>query len=653
MPASEPAAIQWGTGVSRRNLQRPPLPPENPGVQVAAAQVPGMAGLLGLAVGVVVIAALYFASDVLIPITLAVLLSFVLSPIVSALRSIRFPKGLAVIVSVLCALGVLGAIGTVVGLQAASLVDAAPGYARTIEGKIDRAQNFTVGRLARFTHVQASAPSQPKGTARGRSVVPVSVIQAEPTLISVASTILAPVLAPFETFIIVLVVAIFILLQKEDLRDRLIRVFGASDLHRATRAMDDAGSRLSRYFLSQLAVNTSFGIIVGIGLWMIGLPVPALWGILAGILRFVPYIGALLGGALPLIVAGGVDPGWTMMIGVAVLFAVVEPLVGYVVEPLLYGHSTGLSPLSVVIAAVFWTWIWGPIGLVLSMPLTLCLVVMGRHIPALEFIDVLLGDRPALTPVETFYQRMLADDPEEALDQAELLLSHRSLTAYYDEVALGGLKLAALDARRGAFDGDGARRIVDAMLELIVDLQDQNDMPEGNPAAGISPPLSPVGNEAPPEIRETAPDRLAVIPQEWTLEGSIACIAGRGVLDDAVAAMLEQLLSKRGLGASRIGHDAVGRDTVETLDLSATRLICLSYLELDGGASHLRRLIRRLHSAMPGIPIIVGMWPAGEAALTDQQAQRTIGADSYVGTLGEAVSACLDHIGRAATEKAA
>ena len=639
--------------MSRHQLQRLPPSADGAGVQVAAAQVPGIAGLLGLAVGVVVIAALYFASDVLIPITLAVLLSFVLSPIVSALRSIRFPKGLAVIVSVLCALGILGAIGTVVGLQAASLVDAAPGYARTIEGKIDRAQTFTVGRLARFTHVQTNVPSRPNVGAPGRAVVPVRMIEAEPTLISVASTILSPVLAPFETFIIVLVVAIFILMQKEDLRDRLIRVFGASDLHRATRAMDDAGSRLSRYFLSQLAVNTSFGIIVGIGLWAIGLPVPALWGILAGILRFVPYIGALLGGALPLIVAGGVDPGWTMMIGVAVLFAVVEPLVGYVVEPLLYGHSTGLSPLSVVIAAVFWTWIWGPIGLVLSMPLTLCLVVMGRHIPALEFIDVLLGDRPALTPVETFYQRMLADDPEEAVDQAEALLTDRSLTAYYDEVALGGLKLAAVDARRGAFDGDGARRIVDAMLELVEELQDHDDRPKPDPVAGATPPLSPVRNEAPDHIAETAPDRLAVIPQEWTRPGSIACIAGRGVLDDAVAAMLEQLLSKRGLGVNRIEHDAVGRDAIHLLDLSAIRLVCLSYLELGGGPSHLRRLVRRLRSVTPDIPIIVGMWPAGEAALTDQQIQRAIGADTYVGTLGEAVSACLRHVNQASEETTA
>src|SRR5205085_12625808 len=199
------------------------------------------------------------------------------------------------------------------------------------------------------------------------------------------------------------------------------------DLHRTRLVMHDAGARLSRYFLSQLAVNTTFGVVIGTGLWLIGMPVPALWGVLAGILRFVPYVGALLGAVMPLTIAAGVDPGWTMPIEVVALFAVVEPLTGYVVEPLLYGHSTGLSPLSVILAAVFWTWIWGPVGLVLSTPLTLCLVVLGRHAKPWEFFDVLLGDRPALPAVDRFYQRILADDPDEILHQAETLLAKQPL----------------------------------------------------------------------------------------------------------------------------------------------------------------------------------------------------------------------------------
>ena len=607
---------------------------------VSPAAVPGAGGLLGLAVGVVVIAGLYFAKDVLIPITLAIILSFVLSPIVALLRRWRVPKSLAVLAAVLAAFGVVGGIGTVVGIQAASLADDAPGYARTIEGKVERAKAFAASKVAFFT--RESARARPAAPTPGitaavenatRAPIPVRVQNDEPNPLSIAGRILGPILGPFETFVIVLVVAIFILLQKEDLRDRLIRVFGSGDLHRTTTAMDDAGSRLSRYFLSQLGVNATFGVVIGIAMWAIGMPVPALWGIIAGTLRFVPYIGALLGAVLPLAVAAGIDPDWSMVIGVAVTFAAVEPLTGYVVEPLLYGHSTGLSPLSVVIAAVFWTWIWGPVGLVLSMPLTLCLVVLGRHVPSLEFLDVLLGDRPALTPVEGFYQRMLADDPTEALEQAGVLLQDRSLTAYYDEVALGGLKLAAADVRRGVVDRSGARRIVSAMLTVVDELDAEDETAHG--AARLSP-VDPH-----PAIPETAPSALPDAPDAWRASGSIICVAGRGPLDDAVTAMMAQLLGKRGFGVRRVEHNATARDALAALDLPSTKLICLSYLEVGGTPSHLRYLVRRLRAASGGVPVMVGLWPEGEAALTDQQIQRTLGADLYVGTLSAAVDAAL------------
>jgi len=614
--------------------------------QVAPAQVPGLNGLLGLAVGVVVIAGLYFAKDVLVPITLAILLSFVLSPVVAWLRRLKLPKGLAVLLSVVFALGLLGGVGTLVGSQAASLVDDVPSYARTIGDKVDRAKAFAADRVAFFTPAAEREPagrSVRAGVERAiqsntREPVPVRMAEEQTSPLVLAGRVLAPILAPFETFVIVLVVAIFILMQKEDLRDRMIRLFGSSDLHRTTLAMDDAGGRLSKYFLSQLAVNASFGLVIGTGLWLIGMPVPALWGILAGILRFVPYIGALLGALLPLVVAAGVSPDWGMVIAVAALFAIVEPLIGYVVEPLLYGHSTGLSPLSVVVAAVFWTWIWGPVGLVLSMPLTLCLVVLGRHIPSLEFLDVLLGDRPALTPVESFYQRMLANDPEEALEQAEGLLADRSLTAYYDQVVLGGLKLAAEDARRGAIHRPQARRLVENMVGLIHDLDDHDETATPAP----TPSLHPLPGQP---IAETAPATLPDAPAEWQALGSVVCIAGRGVLDDAVTAMLEQLLGRRGFGVRRVDHAAAGRDAAVPLDLSGAKLVCLSYLELGGTPSHLRYLVRRLRR-MTDAPVLVGLWPEGEAALSDEQIQRTLGADRYVGSLGQAVEASLALAGK-------
>lgn len=612
---------------------------------VAAAKVPSRDGLLGLAVAVVVIAGLFLAKDVLIPITLAVLLSFVLSPIVLFLRRVKLPKGLAIFVAVISALGVLGGIGTLVGMQAASLSDKAPGYVTTIQSKIDKATGFITRELP-FIGPNTPPPAviADPNTVRGTRTHPlnVRVIDKQIPVLEQVGSYLEPVVAPFETFVIVLVVAIFILMQKEDLRDRMIRLFGSSDLHRTTAAMDDAGGRLSRYFLSQLAVNASFGTVVGIGLWIIGLPVPALWGILAGVLRFVPYIGALLGAALPLIVAAGADPGWSTMLMVAALFFVLEPVIGYVIEPLLYGHSTGLSPLSVVLAAVFWTWIWGPVGLVLSMPLTLLLVVLGRHIPSLEFLDVLLGDRPALTPVESFYQRMLAEDPDEALDQAEGQLAERSLTAYYDEVALAALKLAAADVERGAITRDRATRVVDSMLVLVGELHGQEDTASATKAREGR--LNPLVGEG-VGFEETAAATLPAAPAQWKADGSILCIAGRGVLDDAVTAMLEQLLAKRGFGAKRVSHDVGSRANIDRLDATGTRLVCISYLEIGGSPSHLRYLVRRIRSRVGNVPILVGLWPEGEAALTDREIQRTLGADLYVGSLGAAVEACLEYAG--------
>ena len=435
--------------------------------------------------------------------------------------------------------------------------------------------------------------------------MPVRMVDTENSPLSVARTVLAPILGPLETTLIVLIVAIFILLQREDLRDRFIRLFGSSDLHRTTAAMDDAGQRLSRYFLSQLAVNTCFGIVIGLGLWLIGIPAPSMWGILAGLLRFVPYVGSLLAAIAPMALGAAVDPGWSMAIYVAALFLIVEPVTGYVVEPMLYGHSTGLSPISVVVSAIFWTWLWGPIGLILSTPLTLCLVVMGRHVKSLEFFDVMLGDRPALTPTESFYPPVLANNPDEALAQAEGLLADRPLVDYYDGVVLEGLKLAAEDEARGTINAARAGVMAQTMLAVIADLGEH----AGTPA---QPPPANTG-------------------------GTVACIAGRGPFDDAVTAMLAQLLGERGVATRSIPHTAVSREAIGNLDLTGIGAVAISYLQLAGSPAHLRYLIKRVRQRAPDVRVIVGLWPEGEAAMSDEAIQRSIGADAYVGSLAQAV----------------
>jgi predicted PurR-regulated permease PerM len=243
-----------------------------------------------------------------------------------------------------------------------------------------------------------SAPPQNSPPGQEARPIPVEVRQPPPTALENIGTLISPLLRPLTTTGITAIFVIFILLQREDLRNRFIKLAGGHDLQKTTVALDDAATRLSRLFLIQLAVNTVFGVVIGAGLWIIGIPSPVLWGILAAILRFVPYIGAVIAAVFPLALAAAVNPGWSMLLAAAVLFLVVEPVVGHVIEPLVYGHSTGLSPVAVVASATFWTALWGPIGLVLATPLTVCLVVLGRHVERFEFLDVMFGDRPALSP---------------------------------------------------------------------------------------------------------------------------------------------------------------------------------------------------------------------------------------------------------------
>ena len=592
------------------------------GVKVPASSAPELKSLLGIAVGTLVVAALYFAKDVLLPITLAVILSFVLSPVVNFMQRLRLWRAPAVILTVLAALALLGLVGTVIASQAASLSVNAPDYARTIDEKVTGVQGFAVEKLASITkqfgggpklaaHSGSPAMSAAGPPVSGQHAVPVEIVQGSTSPFSIAQTVLAPILSPLETTILVFIVAIFVLMQKEDLRDRFIRLFGSNDLHRTTRAMDDAGQRLSKYFLSQLSVNTCFGIVIGIGLWAIGIPSSAMWGLMAGLLRFVPYIGSLLAALAPAALGAAIDPGWAMAIEVIALFFVVEPVTGYVVEPMLYGHSTGLSPISVIVAAIFWTWVWGPIGLIISTPLTLCLVVLGRHVKSLEFFDVLLGDRPALTPVETFYQRILADNPDEALAHAETLLTERSLATYYEDVVLQSVKLAVDDQARGTIDLPKAQEMTGSILSVIDDLKNHGDV---GPDGGLE------GEDA-------------------VNSGRVACVVGSGTFDLVVATMLAQLLERTGLEVTTTENAKVGRQSIGTLDLDGFAVIMIVYLEISGSPAELRYLIRRLRDRAPSAKIVVGLWvPAGNAR-NDSEPQHAIDGDRHVSTLQEAVEA--------------
>jgi hypothetical protein len=411
------------------------------------------------------------------------------------------------------------------------------------------------------------------------------------------------------------------------LRDRVIRLIGSRDLHRTTIAMDDAASRLSRFFLTQVVLSSLYGVVTTIFLWLIGVPSPILWGVLAAAMRFVPYVGTIIAAAFPMLLAVAVDPGWTTLILTAAFFAIGESAMGYLVEPLVYGQSTGLSPFAVIISAIFWSWLWGPVGLVLAMPLTLCLVVLGRHVEAFQFLDVILGDRPPLAPPQNFYQRMLAEDPDEALDQAELILKERSLTRYYDEVALPGLMLAARDAERGALTSGNLQAIRDSADALIADLAGVQDVEPDEPdEEGAASPEEAVAQS---------------LPDEWRADGAVLCVAGRGPLDGTASSFLADILRKHGFGVTVVPYAAVARGRVREIDLSSVKLACVSYLELNGAPAHLRHLLRRLRHALPPAPIVVGFWPADDPIHTDDALRGHVGADHYVTTLREALEVSL------------
>jgi len=628
-----------------------------PGARVARPARPMASGQMTLVVFFAIVAALYFARDVLIPLTLAVLLSILLAPLVGLLRRLRLGRVPAVLLAVITAVGLICAIGGLIGTQLAELADNVPAYAHTIEGKVGTVRTYALDQIGQvasrlgYSAAPEKKPAKPAAppaslprmpTKEGPQPLPVEVHQPDPSPLELAGRYLSPILSPLGTVAIVFIVAIFVLLQQDDLRDRLIRLLGSSDLRRTTAALDDGGRRLSRYFLTQLGINTSFGIIVGIGLAVIGLPSPLLWGVLAGLMRFVPYVGSVIAALFPMALAAAVDPGWAMVLWTGGLFVVVEVTAGQLVEPLLYGRSTGLSPISVVVAAIFWSWLWGPIGLILSTPLTLCLVVLGRHVDQLEFLDVMLGDRPALTPVESFYQRMLAGDQDEARDHAEELLKERSLTVYYDDVALPGLELAAVDAQRGTLTTEQLDRIKETIKELVEDLADHLDKrpapDRSNDPAGPTRDEQALPNPKPPGT--IAPAEIDLAP-EWRTPAPVLCVAGRGPLDEAVAAMLCQLLGKHGIGARIAPYEAATRGNINLLETGEIAMVCVSYLDISGKHAHLRYLLQRLRQRMPTTPIVVGLWPSDDPSMPDRSTQAELGADYYTRALRETVEICI------------
>lgn len=573
-----------------------------------APAVRALNAILGLLAATLAIAALSLGRDLIVPLVLAVLLAFVLAPIVVGLRRLMVPQALGAVVAVLLAAAVILGLGVVMARQAGSLVTDLPAYQRTMTTKL---QSLHLAELMREADLALRDLRQMVGDGiAGRAAPPTaSTLPPAATAVPEASgtspldviqSIAGPVLSPIATAGIVVLFAIIVLVYREDLRDRVIRLAGSRDLHRTTVALNDAAKRLSRLFLAQVALNGTMGLAIGLALWALGLPSPALWGILAGLMRFVPFFGTFIALVPPLLLAVAVDPGWSMAIWVLALFLMAEPLMGQVLEPAVYGHSTGLSPVAVIIAATFWTFLWGPIGLLLATPLTVCLVVLGRHVPRLAFLDVMLGDRPSLLPSESFYQRALQRDAKGLLMQARRLLRQdASLATYHDTVSLPALALA---------DQDWSREVLEPSQ-----LEDVRQEAQGLLAA-LDPEAGPAAEGAP----------------------RIVCAAGRGSLDDLAATMASQAVRAEGFGAVALPESVQPEEALA----AAARLCCLSVLEEGNTADGIRYMVKRLQRQLPEARVVIGLWQAGADSPMLAELRQDEAGETIVTSLRELVALC-------------
>jgi predicted PurR-regulated permease PerM len=617
-------------------MARRSLPTLWPQAMTVGPVAPPISPTAMVAVLVVVVGALYLGQDILIPLALAILLSFMLAPIVTRLRRWglgRIPSVLLVVMLLFVALIALGAI---VASQLVDLADNLPRYEWNLRTKI-RDLRIAVpsgGVIERTSNMlrdlgqelQEAAKPPAKGEAAGTGAdeplkpVPVQVVQPVSPLQTLRN-MGGPLVEPIATAGLVLVFVIFMLLQREDLRDRVIRLVGASDVARTTEAMNDAAMRISRYLLMQLVINVLYGIPVGVGLYFIGVPNPILWGLLATILRFIPYVGPVIAALFPIALSFAVAPGWTVPAMTIALFVTLELFSNNVLEPWLYGASTGLSPVAVLIAAVFWTTLWGPAGLLLSTPLTVCLVVLGRHVPQLGFFDVLLGDEPALEPELKFYQRLLARDPDEATELAEEYLEGEPLDKLYDAVVMPALALAEQDRLRGSLDRSAVEGMAEDTIGIIDYLMEEE--------------------ERAPEDAEEPEAPLVHAPTE---PASVMCIGARNALDGAAAAMLAHLLIRRGIGATTVPRQEVAGRNLSRLPHHGIALICLFYLN-PRAMQHAQRLIRRLrHHFGDRVRIMVGLWTAEPSPEPREERLETTGADLLASSLRHAVRQIEEHV---------
>ena len=559
--------------------------------------------LLAVILAVVLIAVLYLAKTVIFPLALALLLTFILAPLVTGLERIRFPRILAVLCVIVAAGAILGTAGWTVSGQLIEVADDFPAYSLNVQSKIE---SFRQSKTTRFTRAQEELNrltrqiEQLNTDERDRGRAGKLELGSSPTRPLLVREIgdtparldaLSGVMGAMLSVVLVVVFTFFMLLNREDLRNRFIHLTGHGHLNLMTQAMDDASVRVSRFLSLQLLVNTGFGAIIAIALQFLGLPHAFLWGFLAGLLRFIPYVGEPIAAALAIVLSIVVFDGWSKTLLIMAIFSCMEVVTANFLEPHVYGRYTGLSTLAILIAAIFWSLIWGPVGLVLSVPLTVCLAVVGSHVPSLEFLTVLLGDQPVMAPEAHYYQRLLANDEHEASRVLETYIKEHSLRELYDAVMIPALIMAERDRHSNALDEATVAFITQTTKDLVGEMTLRKVDPERNETTG------PSGDSEGPDYESAAAigdsKKITVVPV-------------RDDADEIIGIMLAQLLQRAGYSARTIPIGTVEGMLAET-SKSEPDLVCLSALP-PYAISHARNLYRRLRMQDPDLKIIVGLW---------------------------------------------
>jgi len=599
------------------------------------------------------VAALYLARDVLIPFAIALTLTFLLTPVVRLLQSIHLPRVLAVLAVVLVSTASAVGLGWVLWGQLFNLANDLPKYRANIDSRIQglrmpksplRQAADNVKEISQEISGTPPpvAPPAPAVPARGKRAVAntpskpgqIEIVEPGRSDLQYLLDLGAPILRPLATVGLVLVFTIFMLIEKAELRNRLLRLAGVKRLNTVTVALDDAAKRVSKYLLMQLLVNVSFGVLFATGLFFIGVPNAALWGALTAVLRIVPYVGSPIAAAFPLILSLAVFPGWLPPVLVVALFATLELVIANLVEPLLYGANTGISPLAILVTTVFWTILWGPAGLILSTPLTVCAGVLGRYFPQLAFLHILLGDEPALEPAAAFYQRLLALDHPEAHNVAEIFLKEHPLVGLYDLVFIPALAMAERDRHEGSLDHDREQFVFLNVAEMIAEFSDYR-----------SEPVRAAKNDSPAPILPEAEEQLTS-----AFAGRILFVPASDEADSITASMLAQLLEQA--GHTTISLPVDGSLTVlQALSPAPDDVICISALP-PFALARCRALSRELRARFPKVPTIVGIWGfTGETNQVSAQPDPTR-SEKILTTLGEAVER-IDQIKTVANETGA